>query len=90
MKKFMLQNMLARKWAVRTTKRREEGMPLMSARGGLNKQLVGDIEIPYTTKQEQERIGSFFASLDHLITLHKRKGEELKNMKKWMLEKVFV
>ena len=43
------------------------------SRGGLNKQLVGDIEIPYTEKKEQERIGSFFESLDHIITLHQRK-----------------
>lgn len=42
------------------------------SRGGLNKQLVGDIEIPYTEKEEQERIGSFFEALDHLITLHQR------------------
>ena len=44
------------------------------SRGGLNKQLVGDIEIPYTEKEEQEKIGSFFESLDHLITLHQRKS----------------
>ena len=43
------------------------------SRGGLNKQLVGDIEIPYTEKKEQERIGSFFESLDRIITLHQRK-----------------
>ena len=44
------------------------------SRGGLNKQLVGDIEIPYTEKKEQERIGSFFESLDRIITLHQRKS----------------
>ena len=43
------------------------------SRGGLNKQLVGDIEIPYTEKKEQERIGSFFESLDRIIALHQRK-----------------
>ena len=43
------------------------------SRGGLNKQLVGDIEIPYTEKEEQKMIGSFFELLDHLITLHQRK-----------------
>jgi len=49
------------------------------SRGGLNKQLVGDIEIPYTEKEEQERIGSFFEALDHLITLHQRKHNGMKN-----------
>lgn len=43
------------------------------SRGGLNKQLVGDIEIPYTEKKEQERIGSFFESLDRIIALHQCK-----------------
>ena len=60
------------------------------SRGGLNKQLVGDIEIPYTEKEEQEKIGSFFESLDHLITLHQRKCDELKNMKKYMLQNMFI
>lgn len=59
------------------------------SRGGLNKQLVGDIEIPYTEKEEQEKIGSFFESLDHLITLHQRKCEETKKLKKYMLQKMF-
>lgn len=60
------------------------------SRGGLNKQLVGDIEIPYTEKKEQERIGSFFESLDRIITLHQRELEKLKNLKKACLEKMFV
>jgi type I restriction enzyme S subunit len=59
------------------------------SRGGLNKQLVGDIEIPYTSKQEQIKIGSYFSTLDHLITLHQRKCEETKTLKKYMLQKMF-
>ena len=59
------------------------------SRGGLNKQLVGDIEIPYTEKKEQERIGSFFESLDRIITLHQRKCDETKKLKKFMLQKMF-
>jgi len=59
------------------------------SRGGLNKQLVGDIEIPYTEKKEQERIGSFFESLDRIITLHQRKCDELKEFKKYMLQNMF-
>ena len=43
------------------------------SRGGLNKQIVGDIVIPYTSKSEQEKIGAYFTSLDNLITLHHRK-----------------
>ena len=59
------------------------------SRGGLNKQLVGDIEIPYTEKKEQERIGSFFESLDRIIALHQRKCDELKEFKKYMLQNMF-
>lgn len=39
---------------------------------------------------EQQQIGSFFQQLDHLITLHQRKLDTLKSLKKAMLEKMFV
>ena len=39
---------------------------------------------------EQKAIGQYFAHLDILITLHQRKLEKLKNIKKSMLEKMFV
>ena len=39
---------------------------------------------------EEEHIGAFFKQLDHLITLHQRKLEKLKNIKKACLEKMFV
>ena len=56
------------------------------SRGGLNKQIVGDIEIPYTSTDEQRLIGTFFESLDHLITLHQRKLEEMKRQKKALMQ----
>ena len=60
------------------------------SRGGLNKQIVGEIEIPYTSKEEQAKIGAYFSKLDYLITLHQRELEKLQNIKKSMLEKMFV
>ena len=39
---------------------------------------------------EQKQIGAFLNKLDHLITLHQRKCEELKNIKKFMLQNMFV
>ena len=39
---------------------------------------------------EQQQIGTYFQSLDNLITLHQRKVEKLKNFKKSMLQKMFV
>ena len=40
--------------------------------------------------EEQEKIGSYLYSLDHLITLHQHKCEQLQNMKKFMLQNMFV
>ena len=40
--------------------------------------------------KEQEQIGKLFKVIDNLITLHQRKLEKLKNIKKSMLEKMFV
>ena len=40
--------------------------------------------------EEQKEISSFFMNLDHLITLHQRELEKLQNIKKSMLEKMFV
>lgn len=40
--------------------------------------------------EEQERLGEYFEQLDHLITLHQRELEKLQNIKKSMLEKMFV
>ena len=39
---------------------------------------------------EQQKIGLFFKQLDNLISLHQRKLEKLKNIKKSMLEKMFI
>ena len=47
-----------------------------------------DVSIP-TKKKEQEAIGLLFTHLDNLITLHQRKLEKLKLVKKSMLEKMF-
>ena len=39
--------------------------------------------------KEQKKIGAYFDSLDHLITLHQRKCEQTKKLKKYMLQKMF-
>ena len=38
---------------------------------------------------EQNRIARYFSTLDHLITLHQRKCEQTKKLKKYMLQKMF-
>ena len=40
--------------------------------------------------EEQKVIASYFCNLDHLITLHQRKCDELKKIKKFMLQNMFV
>ena len=44
----------------------------------------------FPKKEEQQQIGEYFMILDHLITLHQQKCEELKKIKKFMLQKMFV
>ena len=56
----------------------------------LNKELVGSMTVRYPNKDEQRQIGEYFEQLDHLITLHQRKCDVLKKMKKGMLQKMFV
>ena len=43
----------------------------------------------FPEKEEQEKIGTYFSNLDHLITLHQRKCEQTKKLKKYMLQKMF-
>ena len=47
------------------------------------------LKFPESTK-EQQLIANYFIQLDELITLHQRKLEKLKNIKKSMLEKMFI
>ena len=57
----------------------------------INKDEIGKVDIILpVSMQEQELIGEYFKKLDHLITLHQRELEKLKNIKKSMLEKMFV
>ena len=60
------------------------------ARGGLNKQLVSEIEIPYPFISEQKKIAMFFEKLDHLITIHQQELDKFQSIKKALLEKMFV
>ena len=49
-----------------------------------------EMPIPYPMLDEQRKIGEYFDSLDNLITLHQRKCDELKKMKKYMLQNMFI
>ena len=47
-----------------------------------------NVPIP-VKKSEQDAIGMFFGYLDNLITLHQRKCDDTKELKKYMLQKMF-
>ena len=47
-------------------------------------------EVDMPELAEQKKIAEYFSGLDHLITLHQRELEKLQNIKKSMLEKMFV
>ena len=49
-----------------------------------------DMPIPVPSKEEQKQIGAYLDKLDALITLHQRKLEKLKTIKKSMLESMFI
>ena len=55
----------------------------------LNQNILVDFPVLLPSKAEQKAIGVYFERLDNLITLHQRKYERLKNVKKSMLEKMF-
>lgn len=58
-------------------------------REGLNFQQIGKMEFVFPTLDEQKQIGNYFNNIDHLITLHQRKCEQTKTLKKYMLQKMF-
>ena len=47
------------------------------------------INLTVPNKSEQEKISNYFSNLDHLITLHQRKCDQTKELKKFMLQKMF-
>ena len=59
------------------------GQPLVKASDLKNLMLL------YPNKEERDKIGSYFSTIDNLITLHQRKCDSLKQVKKYMLQKMF-
>ena len=56
----------------------------------LNSDNIKNADVLIPDVAEQEKIGEYFLAIDRLITLHQRKLEKLKNIKKACLEKMFV
>ena len=66
-----------------------KAMAAGSTVNNLNKELVGGTTVAFPMVEEQIKIGDYFTTIDHLITLHQRKYEEMKKFKKCMLQKMF-
>lgn len=60
-----------------------------SAQPGLAVNKLIKLENIFPNQSEQVKISTYFYSLDRLITLHQRKCDETKKLKKFMLQKMF-
>ncbi|HFI2469608.1 TPA: restriction endonuclease subunit S, partial [Streptococcus suis] len=60
------------------------------SRYNISKTKMMELEISIPNANEQKAIGTFFSTLDRQITLHQRKLEKLKNLKKALLNELFV
>ena len=67
-----------------------ESVLVGGGRAKLNADIMMNLDIAIPSFNEQEQIGAYFSNLDNLITLHQRELEKLQNIKKSMLEKMFV
>lgn len=56
----------------------------------LNQSVLRDFLVPYPKFEEQEKISSILDGVNQIITLHHRKTEELKKLKKALLQQMFV
>lgn len=62
---------------------------LQGGQGNLSAQIIKELEVTIPSYDEQNKIGLYFEQLNTLITLHQRKCEETKTLKKYMLQKMF-
>ena len=59
------------------------------SRYNISKSKVMEVAIPVPSLDEQRKVGQYFSNLDNLITLHQRKCDQLKTIKKALLQKMF-
>lgn len=55
-----------------------------------NAELIKILPISLPSIEEQEKIAGYLDNIDHLITFHQQKCDELKEIKKYMLQNMFV
>jgi type I restriction enzyme S subunit len=69
--------------------RRVMAMTAKTSVDSVRMEMIADMDIIMPKREEQEKIGKCFDDLDALITLHQRKCEQTKTLKKYMLKKMF-
>ena len=62
---------------------------LQGGQGNLSGTIVNELLVEFPNYEEQTKIGEYFSTLDRLITLHQRKCDNLKLVKKFMLQNMF-
>lgn len=60
------------------------------SRYNISKNKVMEMKVPVPELNEQRKVGTFFRNLDNLITLHQRELDLLKDLKKSMLQQMFI
>ncbi len=60
------------------------------SRAKLNADVMMKLPIKVPTLNEQQKLGKYFSRIDSLIALHQRKIDKLKNLKKAMLDQMFI
>jgi type I restriction enzyme S subunit len=64
---------------------------LQGGQGNLSGDIIKKIKVVLSVyENEQKKIGQFFQNIDNIITFHKKKCDSLINLKKALLEKMFV
>lgn len=61
-----------------------------SGQAGVNAQEYSEYKIMLPKRDEQDKISEYLRNLDHLITLHQRKLEHLQQLKKGLLQQMFI
>ena len=56
----------------------------------LSKKTINSVSVSIPKYDEQKQIGSYLSKFDSLIALHQRRGDHLKLLKKFLLQKMFI
>ncbi len=75
---------------LRKSKENIIGTYLQGGQGNLSGNIVKELVVDVPRYEEQKEIGAYLKNLDHLITLHQRKLQQLKEVKRGMLLKMFA